>query len=89
MATDTLPAIVNRNPTAYTIHPARYAKGKYVIQPLDSRDGWKGDASYACDELNLKYVHRSHGYTASPAQAERFQALYEWRVEERAQRAAL
>lgn len=83
------PEIVNRNPTAYTIRRAQYAKGKYVIQPLDSRDGWKGDASYACDELNLKYVHRSHGYTASPAQAERFQALYEWRVEERARRAAL
>ncbi len=88
MKNNDLPAIASRHPEAYAIIIAPYAKGKYVIRPLDSRDGWKGTASHACDELNLKYVHRSRGYTASPGQAKRFEDIYEWRIAEILRRAS-
>lgn len=61
---------------AYSIHPARYAKGKLIIR-TPSRDGYKTRAErIAGDGLGLSYAHRSGGYTASPSQAERFERLY-------------
>lgn len=59
-------------PGIYLVHRAKYAKGKYIIRPLDSRDGFKGRSNWAIDDLRLHYVNRSHGYTASPAQVRKF-----------------
>lgn len=61
---------------AYTIFPASYAKGKVIIR-APSSNGFKTRAAcLAGDGLGLNYVGRSKGYTASPAQAERFERLY-------------
>ncbi len=51
----------------YSVSPARYAKGKMVVRPLDSRDGMKGCSSYLIEALGGRYVGRSHGYHMSPA----------------------
>lgn len=72
-----LPDFPNPYPNAFLIGMARYAKGKYVVRPTDSRDGFKGPASYAADTVKAKWVNRSGGYTMSPAQVKRFIAAYE------------
>jgi hypothetical protein len=61
---------------SFLIIDARYAKGKMIIQPLDSKDGYKGRASYLAEALNGKWVHRSGGYTVSPAAADKFLKLF-------------
>lgn len=68
---------LNATPTEeYSIHPARYAKGKVIIR-TPGRNGFKTRAArIAGDGLGLSYAGRSGGYTASPSQAERFQRLY-------------
>lgn len=71
-----LPGVIERHPEAYSISIARYAKGKYIIAPRDSRDGFMGPAGLCARDLNLKYVNRSSGYTASPSQVRKFEALY-------------
>lgn len=77
MRNENLPDFTNPYPTAFSVGRAQYAKGKYVVRPLDSRDGFKGPASYAADEIKAKWVHRSRGYTMSPAQLRRFVSAYE------------
>lgn len=72
-----LPPAANPYPQAFRVAPAAYAKGKYTVTPLDSRDGWKGPASIAADEVKARYVNRSHGYQMSPRQYERFIVAYE------------
>ena len=62
---------------SYLIGDARYAEGKKVIQPKDSRDGFKGRASYLAEALGGRWVHRSHGYVISPAAAQKFEKLFE------------
>lgn len=61
---------------SYLIGNARYAEGKKVVQPKDSRDGFKGRASYLAEALGGRWVHRSHGYVMSPAAAEKFEKLF-------------
>lgn len=60
----------------YIITPAKYAKGKFTIRCLDSKDGWKGLTNWLIDEIGLKYVGRDNGYRASAAQVKRFEALF-------------
>lgn len=60
----------------YQIVDARYAEGKKVIQAKDSRDGFKGRASYLAEALGGRWVHRSGGYVISPAGAEKFEKLF-------------
>lgn len=62
---------------SYQIGDARYAEGKKVIAPQDSRDGLKGRASYLAEALGGKWTHRCHGYVISPAGAEKFKTLFE------------
>jgi hypothetical protein len=62
--------------TGYTVTPARYSKGNFIIRPLDSVGGFKGRASYLCCALNLRWTHRSGGFTASPSKLSRFEKLY-------------
>lgn len=72
-----MPRVDSRHPAAYIITPALYARGKYVIRPLDSVAGYKGLAGRLADELRLKWVNRSRGYTASAAQVRKFEDGYE------------
>jgi hypothetical protein len=71
-----LPDINERHPEAYTIHAARYAKGKYVIFTLDREEDYRGLAGGIAQAMNLKWVNRSHGYTASPTQVRKFEDAY-------------
>lgn len=62
---------------AYTILPARYAKGKFVIQTHDAdANGFRGVAGLAAAHLGLKYIGRDHGYRASKAQTVKFEIKY-------------
>jgi len=76
MTAETRIAIDGAANLAYRITDARYAKGKKVIQPLDSREGMKGRASWLAEAVGGRWVHRSKGYTVSPAAAEKFEKLY-------------
>lgn len=60
----------------YTITPARYSKGNFIVQTHN--DGpWKGRAErLICDGLNCRYVGRSKGFMASPSKVARFERLY-------------
>lgn len=60
---------------AYSIVPARYAKGKLVIQPTRDGSGFKTRAARLAGTFG-KWVHRSGGYTVSAAGARRFERLY-------------
>ena len=63
---------------AYSIAPARYAKGKMVIVPTRDGSGFKTRAARlaGANGIGGKWVHRSGGYTVSPAAARRFERLY-------------
>jgi hypothetical protein len=61
---------------SYTTMPAPYSKGNFVVRPTDSCDSYKGRASYLCEALNMRWVHRSQGYTASPSKLRRFEHLH-------------
>lgn len=62
--------------TPYLIFNARYAKGKKIIQVRDSRDGYRGRASYLAEAVGGRYVGRSGGYTVSPTAADKFEKLF-------------
>lgn len=59
----------------FHIHPARYAKGKALIQ-TPSPDGWKTRAARLAEAVGGRWTNREGGYIVSPAQAERFQRLF-------------
>lgn len=50
-------------------------RGKPVIIPLDSIDGYKGAASNLACFLNCPYSMRGYGYLASPRKVQRFKWL--------------
>jgi len=60
---------------AYTITPARYAKGKMVIH-APSTDGYKTRAARLAEYVGGRYVGRSNGYVVSSSAAKRFEALF-------------
>lgn len=62
----------------YTITPARYAKGKMIIRPKSDGSGFKTRAARLAEAKGIggRWVHRSGGYTVSPAAARRFEKLY-------------
>jgi hypothetical protein len=60
----------------YTVFPAHYSKGNFIIRPTDSAGGFKSRASYLCDKLNMRWVNRSRGYVASPSKLRKFEKLY-------------
>jgi hypothetical protein len=60
----------------FTIRPARYAKGKALVQ-APSGDGYKTRASRLAEAVGGKYTGREDGYTMSPKQAERFHQHYQ------------
>lgn len=61
----------------YTIRPARYAKGQFIITPQDSQGGYKGRVlRLVGDGLNCRYSGRCGGYVASPSKVAKFERLY-------------
>lgn len=77
MKNDDLPKIESPYPQAFYIRPASYAKGKYQVTTYDSKDGWKGPAGNACDEVGARWVNRGAGYMMSSRQVRRFIEAYE------------
>ncbi len=61
---------------AWKIGPSRRRSGFSVLVPLDSRDGFKGPASYLAEECNGRWHRRSGGYLLSLRGGNRFTA--EW-----------
>lgn len=60
----------------FTIRPARYAKGKVIVQ-TPSTTGFKSRAARLAGHISRdQYTGREHGYVMSPAQAERFYKLF-------------
>lgn len=60
----------------WTIHDARYAKGKRVVQITKARpDGCKQRAEHLAEALSGKWTHRDHGYQLTPRRAELFKLL--------------
>lgn len=66
----------------YTIQPARYAKGKWIIQSK-STTGFKTSVHQTVEALGGKYTNREKGYTLSSAQVRKFKALEKAGVEGR------
>lgn len=62
---------------AFQITSARYAKGKRLIRPMDSRDGMKGRSSYLANNLGGRWSNREKGYILSIAAADKFLILFE------------
>lgn len=58
----------------YTILPARYAKGRVLVQ-APGIGGWKSPAGCMAEHVGGRYTHREGGYVMSPAAAERMVAL--------------
>jgi hypothetical protein len=56
--------------------PHRRPAGKMVMNPRDSRDGFKGRASYLAEALGGRWSHQAGGYVMSPAAAAKLEALY-------------
>lgn len=62
---------------AYSIAPARYFKGNFIIH-CPSADGYKTRAARLIgDGLNCRYTGRERGYVASKAKVAKFIRLYE------------
>jgi hypothetical protein len=65
------------NAEPYTLRgPCRRPAGKYVLRPLDGRDGMKGRASFLADNLGGRWSGQAGGYVLSAAAAEKFKLLY-------------
>lgn len=62
----------------YRIFPARYAKGKMIIQIIGNGSGFKNRAARLAEAKGIggKYVGRSGGYTVSPSAARKFERLF-------------
>lgn len=61
---------------AYTITPARYSKGNFIVQ-THNEGPWKGRAERLIhDGLNCRYTGREHGFVASAAKVRKFEAAY-------------
>jgi hypothetical protein len=59
----------------YAIQPARYARGKVLVQ-APGQDGFKTRAGRLAEAVGGHYTNREHGYTMSPKQAEKFHLYY-------------
>ena len=60
--------------TTYTIHPARYAKGKMALRCIPDGTGWKTLAALIISQIpGVRYSNREHAYIVSPACARKFE----------------
>lgn len=60
----------------WTIHDARYAKGKRVVQiTKDQPDGFKQRPEHLAEALGGKWTHRDKGYQMTTRRAELFKRL--------------
>lgn len=59
----------------YSISPARYSKGKFVIQCESDGTDYKTEEMYLAESVGGKWTHRSKGYQVSAAQVKLFEFL--------------
>jgi hypothetical protein len=50
--------------------PFHGSNGITVLEPEDSRDGWKGPESRLCDAAGGRWSHRQSGYVMSTTKAQ-------------------
>ncbi len=63
--------------TDYSVAPARYAKGKYLVTIQSDRSGIMGRAERLIHRgLNCRFTGRENGFIASASQVRRFEKLY-------------
>lgn len=61
----------------YSIAPARYAKGKCVVQCRALvPDGYKTEGAWLAEALGGRWVHRSHGHQMAPSRARAWMRLF-------------
>jgi len=61
--------------STYTVHPARYAKGKMAVYCKPDDTGWKTLAAMIISNMpGVRYSHRGRSYICSPSQAAKFEA---------------
>lgn len=61
---------------AYTITPARYSKGNFIVQ-THNEGPWKGRAErLIVDGLKCRYTGRERGFVASAAKVRKFEAAF-------------
>jgi hypothetical protein len=64
------------DPTAYSVSPARYAKGMLLVR-ITSEGAYKTRAARLIgDGLKARWTNRCGGYVASPAKVAKFERLY-------------
>lgn len=62
---------------AYTIRPARYAKGQMAVHTVSDGSGFKTRADCLIgDHLKGRYSGRERAYIVSPSKARKFEKLY-------------
>lgn len=62
--------------TPYTITPARYSKGNFIVQ-THNESMWKGRAERLIhDGLKCRYTGRERGFVASAAKVRKFEEQY-------------
>lgn len=61
---------------AYTITPARYAKGMKLVRCTPDGSGFKTRAMRLCDFMRGRWTNREGGYVMSPTKATRFERAY-------------
>ena len=72
--------------TTYTIHPAKYAKGKLAIHCKPDGTGWKTLAMLILSDMpGVRYSNRESSYIISPACARKFEAKMTQIEKERAE----
>jgi hypothetical protein len=62
------------NTQAYSISPARYAKGKFAVRANDG-SGYKCRAAHLAEALGGRWTHRDGGYLLSQSAASDFEAM--------------
>jgi hypothetical protein len=60
----------------FSVHPARYAKGQYLVKVVSDGSGLKRRADYLLCALNCRWTHREHGYVCSPSKVLKFRRLF-------------
>jgi hypothetical protein len=67
----------SRDGESFTISPARYSKGRFIIRiTMDNPDGFKGRGARLAEALGGRWVGRECGYNVSQSAAFNFALLF-------------
>ena len=60
---------------AFTVAPAKYAKGMLAVFPQDKIQGLKGRSARLAEHLNGRWSNREHAYIMSPTKVVKLRKL--------------